>query len=105
MVNGAKPAVRITNQFRRHQAMVYELSCGDVRLTLALSAGEGDDDWHIEAFARQVPGRPAVGDSGGTRQEALRAVERAWVSKGGAHGFAKLDWEAVAAALVAVRAI
>lgn len=104
-----KPAVRITNQFRTREAtMVYDLSCKDVRLTLQISArppGSGLAEWHVEAFARQAPERPTVDDSGETRRDALGAVARAWVAKGGAYGFPTLDWEGVADALLAVRAI
>jgi hypothetical protein len=109
MANEDKPAVRITNQFRKRETMVYDLSCDDVRLTLEISArqaGEGlEEQWHVEAFARQAPERPTLNDSGETRQDALRAVARAWVAKGGAYGFPTLDWDGVAEALLAVRAI
>jgi hypothetical protein len=103
------PAVRITNQFRKREAMVYDLSCDDVRLTLeitARAAGEGlEDEWHIEAFARQAPEKPTLGGPGRTRREALAAVARAWTAKDGAYGFPPLDWDAVAVALLAVRAL
>jgi hypothetical protein len=104
-----KPSVRITNQFRTREAtMVYDLSCKEVRLTLQVSARQASDglaQWHIEAFARQAAERPTVDDSGETRRDALRAVARAWVAKGGSYGFPTLDWDAVADALLAVRAI
>lgn len=107
-----KPGVRITNQFRRRQGMVYDLSCDDVRLTLEFSVrptgesdGESETAWHVEAFAREAPGRPTLDEPGGTRIDALRAVARAWTAKRGAAGFPKLNWEGVTEALLAVRAI
>lgn len=104
-----KHAVRITNQFRTREAtMVYDLSCKDVRLTLHIrprQSADGLEEWHMEAFARQASERPTVDDSGETRRDALRAVARAWLAKGGAYGFPTLDWDAVADALLAVRAI
>lgn len=110
MVNESKPGarVRITNQFRKRDAMVYDLSCDEVRLTLEISFREGDhgrEQWNVEAFARQAPERPTVNDSGETRHDALRAVARAWVDKHGVYGFPTLDWDAVAAALLAVQAL
>lgn len=104
----SKHAVRITNQFRTREGMVYELSCDDVRLTLQMSArtASGDlEEWHVQAFARQAPERPTVCKPARTRRDALRAVARVWLAKGGAYGFPTLDWDAVADALLAVRAI
>jgi hypothetical protein len=102
-------AVRITNQFRKREAMVYDLSCDDVRLTLEISArpaGDGlKEEWHVEAFARQAPEKPTLDEPGATRREALTAVARAWIAKKGVYGFPTLDWDAVAEALLAVRAI
>ncbi len=112
-----KPGVRITNQFRRRQGMVYDLSCDDVRLTLEFTTRpaappsegepgpEAEDEWHVEAFARESPGRPTLDGPGGTRLDALRAVARAWAAKRGAYGFPMLNWDGVTEALLAVRAL
>jgi hypothetical protein len=102
-----KPSVRITNQFRKQQAMVYDLSCEDVRLTLEITSRESDglEAWRVEAFARQAPEKPTIDEQGTTRSEALKAVARSWVAKQGTFGFPTLDWDAVADALVAVLAI
>jgi hypothetical protein len=103
-----RPSVRITNQFRKRQAMVYDLSCDTVRLTLEVTAREASDglgEWHVEAFARQAPEKPTIDEAGMTRSEALRAVARSWAAKQGTYGFPALDWDAVAEALLAVRAI
>jgi hypothetical protein len=100
--------VRITNQFRSGNAMVYDLSCEDTRLTVQiapLSNDDGTQGFTAVAHARQSPDRPSVGESGLTRSEALRAVARSWAAKNGAYGFPTLDWESVAQALLAVRAI
>jgi hypothetical protein len=100
--------VRITNQFRSGNAMVYDLSCEDTRLTVQIApstSDEGVDGFTVVAHARQSPERPNVTESGATRGDALRAVGRAWAAKNGAYGFPSLDWELVAQALLAVRAI
>jgi hypothetical protein len=107
-----RPAVRITNQFRNGRGMVYDLSCEDVRLTLEVTGGapgsppeDADAEWRIEAFARHAPERPKVGATGPTRREALSRAASAWGAKRGAFGFPAVAWDAVADALVAVRAI
>jgi len=103
-----KPAVRITNQFRKGDAMVYDLTCEDVRLTLEVKSREDTDgtgSWHVEAFARHAPERPTLDELGTTPSEALRAVATSWMAKRGTYGFPTLDWDAVAKALAEVRAI
>ncbi len=99
---------RITNQFRKRQSMVYDLSCHDVRLTVEITpspSDAGSSDWSVRAHARQAPEQPFVDETGATREAALRAVAIAWTAKGGAYGFPALDWEAVVQALHAVRAL
>ncbi len=100
--------VRITNQFRSANAMVYDLSCEDTRLTVQIAplpSDEGGSGFSAVAHARQSPDRPSIGESGLTRIDALRAVGKAWAAKNGAYGFPTLDWDSVAQALQAVRAI
>jgi len=104
----SRPGVRITNQFRKREAMVYDLACEDVRLTIEVAARPNDDgrgEWLLEAHARQAAERPTIHEPGLTRKEALRAVARAWLAKGGAYGFPQLDWDAVSTAMLSVRAI
>jgi len=106
--DSAKPLVRITNQFRKGQVMVYDLSCEDVRLTIEVAPREGEDglgEWTAEAHARQAPEKPTVNAPGATRSDALRALATSWSAKQGTYGFPPLDWEAVTRALLAVRAI
>ena len=104
----SRPGVRITNQFRRREGMVYDLSCEDIRLTIEIAQRQNEDGlgaWVVEAHARQAADKPTIHEPGATRDEALRAVARAWAAKQGAHGFPALDWEAVATAMLGVRAI
>jgi hypothetical protein len=101
------PDVRITNQFRRGKAMVYDFFCkGETRLTVAIAPSEDSTDtFTAAAHARQTPELPDITEPGSTRGEALRAVGRAWAAKNGDIGFPTVDWELVGQALVAVRAI
>jgi len=106
--DSSKSPVRITNQFRKGHAMVYDLSCEDVRLTIEVTPMEGSsgqDEWNVGAHARQAPEKPTIDERGSTRREALSAVVSAWRAKRGTFGFPALDWEAVTQALLAVRAI
>jgi hypothetical protein len=55
--------VRITNQFRRQDAMIYDLLCEDVRLTLEVAHGPNDDgggERSVEAHARQSIDKPTI---------------------------------------------
>src|SRR5580704_12595095 len=104
----ARPGVRITNQFRKHEAMVYDLSCEDIHLTIEVAQRPNDDglgSWRIEAHAHQAAEKVTIHEPGATRNDALRAVARSWVAKQGAFGFPALDWDAVSVAMLSVRAI
>ncbi len=104
----SRPGVRITNQFRRREVMVYDLSCEDTRLTIEIAQRANEDglgEWLVEAHAREAVEKPTILQPGVTRNDALRAVAREWVAKRGTHGFPELDWEAVSGAMQAVRAI
>jgi hypothetical protein len=103
-----KLSVRITNQFRKGQAMVYDLSCEEVRLTIEVTPvdrGDGLGEWNVGAHARQAAEKPTIDERRDTRREALSAVASSWRAKHGTFGFPPLDWEAVTQALLAVRAI
>lgn len=104
----AQPLIRITNQFRKRDAMVYDLSGEGVRLTIQMTPRQGGDglgEWTVEAHAHEAPEMPTVAAPGSTRNDALRSVATTWGAKQGTFGFPRLDWEAVAQALLAVRAI
>jgi len=100
-------ALRITNQFRSKGSMVYDLRGAGSRLSLVVTprtSSADPDDWHIEAQAMGLPEVLPIERWGHTRMDALRAVARAWTTRPSS-GVPQFDWEAVAAALLAVRAI
>jgi len=104
----SRAGVRITNQFRKREAMVYDLSCEGIRLTIEVAQRRNDDglgEWIVEAHARQAVDTPTIHEPGMTRDDGLRAVACSWTAKQGAPGFPKLDWEAVSVAMHGVRAI
>jgi hypothetical protein len=103
-------AVRITQQFRSRDAMVYDLRGSAGRLTLRITGRGGEDDgppteWRIEAATSSSPDAVVVAELGATRAEALRAVGRTWNEKRAASHLPSFDWESVARAMAAVRAI
>ena len=104
-----KKALRIMNQRRVAAGMEYALRCDGVLLTLQVSPRAGADEtegFNVEARSGRG-GEPAVvvSEFGTTRLEALQAVGRAWASRIPQHGLAMFDWEAVARALLDVKAL
>jgi hypothetical protein len=90
--------------------MVYDLRGAAGRLTLRVTGRGGEDDgppteWRIEASTSIAPDAVIVSERGATRAEALRAVGRAWDEKRVASNLPSFDWELVARALAAVRAL
>ena len=105
-----KDAVRITQQFRSREAMVYDLRCTTGRLTLRVTGRGGADDeppteWRIEAATSSSPDAVVVAECAATRADALQAVGRTWSQKRMACNLPLFDWESVARAMRAVRAI
>jgi hypothetical protein len=102
-------AIRITQQFRSGDAMVYDFRGTAGRLTLRVSGRGGDEgpptEWRVEASTSSSPDAVVVAEWAATRAEALRAVGVAWGQKRLASNLPSFDWESVARALSAVRAI
>jgi hypothetical protein len=103
-------AVRITQQFRSGQAMVYDLRGAAGRLTLRITGrGETDEgpptEWRIEASTSTSPETAVVSESAATRADALQAVGHTWSEKRMACNLPSFDWESVTRAMRAVRAV
>jgi hypothetical protein len=101
--------IRITQQFRSRGAMVYDLRSSAGRLTLRITGRGGDDgpptEWRIEAATSSSPDAVVVAEQRATRTEALGAVGRSWDEKRLASNLPSFDWQSVARAMSAVRAI
>ncbi len=107
MTEKQKDTLRITNQFRSKGSMVYDLRCNGERLTLTVSPRTSEHDggeWRVEARTSGRPEEDVVERWGPTRIDALRAVGLEWTERL-ARGLPRFDWEAVAQALIAVRAV
>lgn len=102
-------AIRITQQFRSRDTMVYDLRGTAGRLTLRVSGRGGDEgpptEWRIEASTSTSADAVVVAAWATTRAEALRAVGRSWNEKRVSGNLPSFDWELVAKAMAAVRAI
>lgn len=107
----AESGVRITQQFRSGEAMVYDLRDERAnRLSLRVSGRGGADsgpptEWRIEASTTTRAGSAVVEAWATTRAEALRAVGRAWSEKRSDDSLPQFDWELVARAMIGVRAL
>jgi hypothetical protein len=105
-----KEAIRITQQFRSGESMIYDFRGETGRLTLRVSGRGGDDagppaEWHVEARTGSSLESVVSAEWAPTRAEALRAAGRAWNSKCVAKQLPAIDWESVALAMSAVRAL
>lgn len=101
-------ALHITLQFRSGDAMVYDFRSHAGRMTLRVSGRGGEvppTEWRIEASTSTAPDAAVVAECGATRAEALRAVGHSWNHKRLANNLPIFDWESVARAMSAVRAI
>jgi hypothetical protein len=101
-------AVKVTNQFRSRDGFVYDLRSEGGRLTVTIAPRESAadlGDWKIEARSSHGPDAIVVTEWGKERVDVLREVGRTWASKAHVHGLPDFDWDAVAKALLGVRAI
>jgi hypothetical protein len=107
MTKNDPEATRITQQYRdRERRMVYELRCGPSALVLrATQSADEAAGWRFEAHPMQAPQLVVVGSWGATRSDAFRAVRELWLDRASSLGLAVLDWDKVASALAAVRAL
>jgi hypothetical protein len=103
-------AIRLTQQFRSGESMVYDFRGAAGRLTVRVSGRGGEDagppaEWCIEACTSSSPESVVVAEWAPTRAEALRAVGRSWDEKRLANHLPTIDWDSVAKAMSAVRAL
>jgi hypothetical protein len=109
MRDRSKDAAIITTQFRSKRAMVYELKCESVKLSISIIARENSADegeWRVEVSARpESETEPVlIGEWGATREGALRAVARTWNARE-PRPLPAVSWDAVVQALTVVRAL
>lgn len=104
---GGPPKLRIANQFRDRGSMVYDFVLSDTRLTLRITARLREDDpgeFRVDA-SEGARGEVFVTEWGATRASALAAVGSSWRATHAGLGLPPFDWDVVAEALHAVRAL
>ena len=72
--------LRITNQFRSRDGMVYDMRGHGTHLTVVVTPSSNERDlgaWRVQARTH-VADTPSIEEWGPTRIEAVRAVGRAW---------------------------
>ena len=100
---GAPPEVRITQQSRESKNATYELDCSGLPLAIRVSAPVDNDPasaWRIEVSAATV----IVCASAGSRALAFALLVERWGSAA-SPAYRDLDWQAIGAAMTAVRAL
>jgi hypothetical protein len=97
--------VRITDQFRSGQGMVYDLKCENVRLSIFMTFSNESSRWTVRVEAKQIPEPGSAEATGTSRDEALGVLANAWREHLGVIGYPPFDWAAIREALAAVRAV
>ncbi len=104
-----KNTPRIVMQYFRGDTLVCELRTAEGSLSIHISRGDGNGDrnvgWRIEAHGTSADKDVAIAASGPTRRAALSEVSSRWSAQRSELGLHLVDWEAVAVALTAVRAV
>ena len=97
---------KVVTQYHSAGEMVYELGGGSVSLEVRISSQRvaGERNWH---FAAQLGGSDsvAISEFAETKANALQKVAAQWAERAAELALPVLDWTAIAAALLAVRAI
>lgn len=104
----APPACKVTMQYHAGDSFVYELESKGTAFVVHVSrcaAPDQGNGWMVAAHNGRNAGAVVIAESAPTRTEALRRVGHAWGEKSSELGLPVFDWDAVAAALLSVRAI
>jgi hypothetical protein len=102
------PACRVVTQYRSAGEMVYELESSGANLDVRVSSqssAPGERNWHVSAQKGRTNDAVMIEESAPTKAEALKKVAEVWVERTPELGLPGFDWDAVTAALLAVRAI
>lgn len=102
------PASKVTMQYRKGDAWVYELESDGVQVDVHVSARasvNGADEWTISAHRGRGEHALVLTESGKTRAEALNKIVESWQTKTGELALPAFDWQAAVQALVSIRAI
>ncbi|HEX6271451.1 MAG TPA: hypothetical protein VFZ53_00355 [Polyangiaceae bacterium] len=102
-------APRISVQYFRGDTLVCELRSAGSTVSVHISRGDGegnrDNGWRVEAHGKVVDEEIVITAAAPTRRSALMEVGSKWSVQGAELGLQRVDWDAVAVALVSVSAI
>jgi hypothetical protein len=102
------PVCKVVTQYQSGGERVYELEAAGNTLEIRISSravGGGERSWHVAAQAGSAADSQAIADEAATKRSALDKVGAQWAEQAADLGLPTLDWNAVAAALLAVRGI
>jgi hypothetical protein len=109
MKQEATPACKVVTKYHSAGEMVYELASPnallDVRVSSRAAERPKERSWHVAAQQGRSPNSIVISESAATKAEALGLVAELWAQREQELGLPAFDWKAVAAALLAVRAI
>jgi hypothetical protein len=100
-----KDLLRITNQFRQKNSMIYDLRGDGSRLVIAIRGREAEAepaDFCVEARSGTQTDATTLAAWGASKSDALKSVGDAWTLR---RDLAVVDWEAIARVLANVRAV
>ena len=92
--------IRLTDQFRCKDSMMYDFKGDKLRLTLRIC--ECAEGWEIEVIPKHLPDLRSITVTGPSRRDALGLLAKTWL---GTAGFPWVDWPAIDDALTKVRAL
>lgn len=103
----ASPSWKVVGQYHSAGEMVYDLASGGVQLEVRISSQRvaGERSWHVAAQPGNSSDAVPLSESSETKASALDKVAAQWVERTSELGLPVLDWPAISAALLAVRAI
>jgi RNA recognition motif-containing protein len=100
-----RSAARITQQLRGPDNMTYELDCSSVTVVIRSFFPTANGEWRIVMQAGHEADAQVASASTSSRIESFRGAVRACREGIGVSGLGLVDWEAVEAALLKVRAL
>jgi hypothetical protein len=98
---------KVVTQYHSAGEMVYDLASGAVQLEVRISSQRtaGERSWHVAAQPGNTSDAVPLSESSESKASALDKVAAQWAERAAELGLPVVDWPAIAAALLAVRAI
>lgn len=101
-------ACKVVQQYQNGGEKVYELVAAEASLEVRVSSralGGGARIWHLDAQLGGASSSQSISDEAETKRGALGKVAEQWTAQAAELGLPMVDWNAVEAALLAVRGV